>query len=90
MLKHTDYETSSLAQNITRAGSKQTYFTAQLLVDKNLVNDFYKAYAYFRWVDDFIDVESQSKDERISFVKRQRFLLDSQELGDVTRANRRA
>jgi len=76
MIKQTTRETSLLAQTITRAGSKQTYFTAQLLVDKELVNDFYKAYAYFRWVDDFIDIESQSKEERILFVKRQRILLD--------------
>jgi len=85
MTRQTKIDTQTLAQSITRTGSKQTYFTAQLLVDKDLVNDFYKAYAYFRWVDDFIDVESQSKDERISFVKRQRFLLDSfynQELPD--------
>lgn len=77
MTRQTKIDTQTMAQSITRAGSKQTYFTAQLLVDKDLVNDFYKAYAYFRWVDDFIDIESQSKDERISFVKRQRFLLDS-------------
>jgi phytoene/squalene synthetase len=77
MINQTRIDTHSMAQSITRAGSKQTYFTAQLLVDKDLVNDFYKAYAYFRWVDDFIDIESQSKDERISFVKRQRNLLDS-------------
>lgn len=77
MTRQTKIDTQTMAQSITRTGSKQTYFTAQLLVDKDLVNDFYKAYAYFRWVDDFIDIESQSKDERISFVKRQRFLLDS-------------
>ena len=77
MARQTKIDTQTMAQSITRTGSKQTYFTAQLLVDKDLVNDFYKAYAYFRWVDDFIDIESQSKDERISFVKRQRFLLDS-------------
>ena len=68
---------ANLAQSITRAGSRQTYYTAQLMVDKNLVSDFYRAYAYFRWADDFIDITSQSKDERISFVKRQRKLLDN-------------
>jgi phytoene/squalene synthetase len=46
------------------------------MVDKNLVTDFYRAYAYFRWADDIIDVTSQSRDERISFVKRQRKLID--------------
>ena len=68
---------ANLAQSITRVGSRQTYYTAQLMVDKNLVSDFYRAYAYFRWADDIIDVTSQSRDERISFVKRQRKLIDS-------------
>jgi hypothetical protein len=44
--------TATLAQSITWAGSKQAYYTARLMVDKDLVNDFYRAYAYFRWADD--------------------------------------
>jgi phytoene/squalene synthetase len=47
--------TATLAQSITWAGSKQTYYTARLLVDRDLVDDFYRAYAYFRWVDDIVD-----------------------------------
>ncbi len=77
MFKQTIKGSSALAQTITRASSRQTYFTARLFVDKDLVSDFYKAYAYFRWADDFIDITSQSRDERISFVKRQRKLIDS-------------
>ena len=78
MYKQTKKETSAtLAQSITRAGSRQTYHTAQLMVDKNLVSEFYKAYAYFRWADDIIDTTSRSRVERISFVKRQRKLIDS-------------
>jgi len=65
-----------LARSITWAGSKQTYYTARLMVDKELVNDFYRAYAYFRWVDDVVDDSSRSDDERISFVRRQRELID--------------
>jgi phytoene/squalene synthetase len=68
--------TAALAQSITWAGSKQTYYTARLMADKDLVNDFYRAYAYFRWADDIIDVSSQSSDERISFIRRQRELID--------------
>ncbi len=68
--------TAALARSITRAGSKQTYYTARLMVDKDLVDDFCRAYAYFRWVDDIIDVSSQSNDERISFITRQRELID--------------
>lgn len=36
------------------------------MVDKDLVDDCYQAYAYFRWADDIIDISSQSSDERIS------------------------
>ncbi len=68
---------ASLAHTIIRVGSKQSYFTARLMVDKNLVNDFCRAYAYFRWADDVIDVFSSSDDERISFIERQKRLVDS-------------
>jgi phytoene/squalene synthetase len=68
--------TAALARSITRASSKQTYYTARLMVDKDLVNDYYRAYAYFRWADDIIDITSQSSDERISFIRRQRELID--------------
>jgi phytoene/squalene synthetase len=92
--------TAALARSITRASSKQTYYTARLLVDKDLVNDFYRAYAYFRWADDIIDsgapvdtrasvdskvpasvdtssgVSSQSSDASISFMRRQKGLID--------------
>jgi phytoene/squalene synthetase len=68
--------TASMAQSITFTGSKQTYYTARLMVDKDLVNDFFRAYAYFRWADDFIDVSSQSDQERLEFIQRQRSLID--------------
>ena len=68
--------TAALARSITWASSKQTYYTARLMVDKDLVNDCYRAYAYFRWADDIIDISSQSSDERISFIRRQRELID--------------
>jgi phytoene/squalene synthetase len=46
------------------------------MVDRDLVEDFFRAYAYFRWIDDVIDVSSRSDDERILFIKRQRELID--------------
>jgi len=67
---------ATLARSITWTGSKQTYYIARLMVDRPLMNDFYQAYAYFRWADDVIDVSAQSDDERISFVKRQRALIE--------------
>lgn len=68
--------TAALARSITWASSKQTYYTARLMVDRDLVDDFYRAYAYFRWADDVIDVSSQSEMERITFISRQRDLID--------------
>ena len=50
-----DDATAALARSITLAGSKQTYYTARLMVDKDLVDDFYRAYPYFRWADDIVD-----------------------------------
>jgi len=73
---------ATLARSITRAGSKQTYYTVRLLVDRDLVNDCYRAYAYFRWADDIVDAEassddsSHSDDGRIAFIERQRELVD--------------
>jgi phytoene/squalene synthetase len=46
------------------------------MVDRDLVNDWYRAYAYFRWADDTLDVSSRTSEERISFITRQRQLID--------------
>ena len=68
--------TASLARSITLASSKQSYYTARLLVDKDLVDDCLRAYAYFRWADDVVDVTCQSREECISFIKRQIALVN--------------
>jgi hypothetical protein len=57
--------TATLARSITWAGSKQTYYTARLMVDRDLMDDFYRAYAYFRWADDMIDAPA-SMDAAVS------------------------
>ena len=69
-------KTACLARSITWKGSKQTYLTAMLLVDRHLVDDFYRAYAYFRWMDDIIDESKISRAERLHFINRQRSLID--------------
>lgn len=66
-----------LARSITRSGSIQTYVTAWMMVDRDLVDDFFRAYAYFRWIDDVIDISSSSDNERIRFISKQRELIDS-------------
>jgi phytoene/squalene synthetase len=69
--------TASLARSITWASSKQSYFTARLLADRDLVDDCLRAYAYFRWADDMIDISLSGNTERTAFIERQKTLIDS-------------
>jgi len=55
-----------LAQSITWRGSKLAYIIGRVLVDRDLENEYYKGYAYFRWVDDIIDSTNTTKEERIA------------------------
>ena len=63
--------TAKLARNITWNSSKQTYYTAKLLVDRGMEDDCYRAYSYFRWADNIIDDECQTRSERMDFISRQ-------------------
>ena len=75
------------APSIARTASKQTYHTIRLLVDRERIADAYRAYAYFRWVDDSLDADSGSRSERRVFIHRQKSLLEScyhgQSMGDA-------
>jgi phytoene/squalene synthetase len=68
-------DSEQLARSITRDSSKQSYFTACFLADRELVNDCLKAYAYFRWADDVVDEQSSSLEDRIAFIKRQKEII---------------
>lgn len=68
---------SELAPTITKTASKQTYYTIRLLADRERVADAYRAYAYFRWVDDALDGETGLSDGRSVFIQRQKSLLES-------------
>jgi len=70
-----------LASSITKAASQQTYYTVRFLVDRELTANAYRAYAYFRWVDDILDAGSGVNgeavpSERFAFVNRQKSMLD--------------
>ena len=52
--------TADLARAFTWAGSKQTYYTVRLMVDRDLVDDCYRAYGYFRWADDIVDAAAST------------------------------
>jgi phytoene/squalene synthetase len=66
----------SIAASITKAASRQTYTTVHFLVDPDRVDDAYRAYAYFRWLDDWLDQPSLAKPEQMAFVKRQDVLVE--------------
>lgn len=68
--------TASLARSITKAASRQTYHTVALLVDRERTPDAYRAYAYFRWVDDWLDQAARPRAQREAFVRRQKTLID--------------
>jgi hypothetical protein len=73
----------ALAATITKAASKHTYYTIRFLVDACLVEDAYRAYAYFRWVDDWLDQEPHPRTQRLAFVQRQQALIDGCAHGDL-------
>lgn len=83
-MKNTN-EDMELAASITKAASTQTYHTIRYLVDKDRVADAYRAYAYFRWVDDSLDAGSGLSVERSAFIERQRSLLEGCYRGETPR-----
>jgi squalene/phytoene synthase len=75
--------TTTLASAITKAASKQTYYTISCLVDRERVADAYRAYGYFRWVDDTLDAETMTGVERSAFIQRQKSLLEKCYRGEL-------
>lgn len=66
----------TLPETITKASSKQTYYTIKVFADRNRSRDAYRAYAYFRWVDDMLDQNLTSQSERTAFLNSQQALVD--------------
>ncbi len=66
-----------LGASITRAASLQTYATVRFLVDRERVSDAYQAYAYFRWVDDWLDEPGRAASDRLAFARRQTALINA-------------
>lgn len=67
---------AALAATMTRRASAQTYATIRLLADRDRTADAFRAYAYFRWVDDRLDDPTTPDAERAPFLARQQALLD--------------
>jgi len=84
---------ASLASAITRTASRQTYYTIRFLVDRARVEDAFRAYAYFRWVDDVLDEDAaagsasglRDRSRLATFLDHQKSLLDRCLRGEVPR-----
>jgi phytoene/squalene synthetase len=76
-------KTTTIAETITKTASKQTYYTIRFLVDRERVADAYRAYGYFRWVDDTLDAETMTGVERSVFLQRQKLLLEKCYRGEI-------
>jgi phytoene/squalene synthetase len=74
----------SLGAEITKTSSKQTYYTFRFLADRDRVEDAYRAYGYFRWLDDILDAPEGSQVDKAEFLKSQRELLEASYQGTVT------
>jgi phytoene/squalene synthetase len=84
-IAHTDHAhlRRDPSASITWAASKQTYFTIRFLVDRDRVRNAYRAYAYFRWLDDRLDQGTLNLPARIAFVERQQARVDRCYRGDL-------
>jgi phytoene/squalene synthetase len=76
-MEHTYASGTRLAEKITKAASRQTYYTIRFLVDRQRIPDAYRAYAYFRWVDDTLDQEGLDRAGRTAFLERQTALINA-------------
>jgi phytoene/squalene synthetase len=74
---------AALAVSITKNGSRQTYFIIRWLVDRDLAEDAFRAYAYYRWLDDVVDVTLATRDQSLALVEQQRALMERAYQGDV-------
>ena len=90
-ISHTNKPRSRVENNlpttITKKASKQTYYTIRFLVDRNRVQDAYRAYAYFRWVDDQLDTSSGTQQEKLAFMNCQLELLEACYKGNAPSAS---
>jgi hypothetical protein len=76
-------EKADLPARITKAASKQTYYTLRWLADKDRVQQALRAYAYFRWVDDQLDTQAGTQEEKLQLLNRQKALLDACYRGEL-------
>jgi phytoene/squalene synthetase len=66
-----------IAAAITWRSSRQAFWIIRLLVDRPRETDAFRAYGYFRWVDDQLDQDLGTAAERKSFLRRQQALIEA-------------
>ena len=71
------HSSAGLAASLTWDSSRQAYWTIRLLVDRDRVGDAFRAYGYFRWVDDLLDLGLPESSDRLAFLRRQTTLIES-------------
>jgi len=78
------HEASLLAHaaGLTRRGSLHTYLVIRWMVDRDLVEDGFRAYAYFRWLDDVLDLQLGERRQRLAMVREQAELARRAFAGD--------
>src|SRR3972149_6238623 len=74
----------ALARSITRSANGHAYATIQLLGDRRRVGDAFRAYAYFRWLDDRLDLGDLDGPQARAFLARQRALIGAAYRGETT------
>ncbi|HSB88550.1 MAG TPA: squalene/phytoene synthase family protein [Anaerolineales bacterium] len=67
---------TSQARSTTRAASLHTYLVLRWLVDRDLSDVAFQAYAYFRWLDDELDRPGAPRAARLGFLRSQQQLLE--------------
>ncbi|MBX3061953.1 MAG: squalene/phytoene synthase family protein [Anaerolineae bacterium] len=66
----------ALGAAITKIASQQSYYIIHFLVDRERRDHAYRAYAYFRWVDDSLDQRGSWRSDNLAFIERQRQLVE--------------
>lgn len=74
--------TDALPAAITQAASQQTFRVIGALVDRGRSQQAFRAYAYFRWVDDWLDGTLRRRSDRLAFVARQRAIVAAAYAGE--------
>jgi phytoene/squalene synthetase len=72
-----------LARSITRSANGHAFTTIRMFVDRQRAPDAFRAYAYFRWIDDRLDLGGLDRTQAQSFLARQGQLIAAAYRGEA-------